>query len=80
MYEKGTRKPSLEVLIQLSDIFGCSIDYLLNRSDIRNNLQPSDPFGLAEMGIDAQNYSPPTAKQKEQLAELIKIILRDNKK
>lgn len=36
MYEKGTRKPSLEVLVKLSDIFSCSIDYILYKTDIRN--------------------------------------------
>lgn len=36
MYEKGDRKPSMEVLLKLSEIFNCSIDYLLGKSDIRN--------------------------------------------
>ena len=36
MYEKGDRKPSLEVLVGLSEIFDCSIDYLLGKSNIRN--------------------------------------------
>lgn len=36
MYENETRKPSMEVLIKLSEIFNCSIDYLLCRTDIRN--------------------------------------------
>ena len=29
MYENETRRPSLEVLINLSKIFNCSIDYLM---------------------------------------------------
>lgn len=36
MYEREDRKPSLEVLIKLSEIFNCSIDYLLSKSNIRN--------------------------------------------
>ena len=36
MYEKGNRKPSLEVLVKLSEIFDCSIDYLLGKTDVRN--------------------------------------------
>jgi len=36
MYENETRKPSMEVLLKLSEIFSCSIDYLLGKSDIRN--------------------------------------------
>ena len=36
LYENETRKPSMEVLIKLSEIFDCSIDYILGKSDIRN--------------------------------------------
>ena len=36
MYENGSRKPSLEVLVKLSEIFNCSVDYILGKSDIRN--------------------------------------------
>lgn len=37
MYENETRKPSLEVLIKMSEIFDVSIDYLLGKSDIRKS-------------------------------------------
>ena len=48
MYEKGDRKPSMEVLIKLSEIFKCSIDYLLGKSDIRNPLSiDEDKINLA---------------------------------
>lgn len=36
MYENGDRKPSLEVLIKLSETFDCSIDYLLGKSSARH--------------------------------------------
>ena len=36
MYEKGDRKPSMDVLLKLSEIFDCSIDYILGKSDIRD--------------------------------------------
>ena len=36
MYENETRKPSMEVLIKLSEIFNCSIDYLLGKSNNKN--------------------------------------------
>ena len=35
MYESETRNPSLEVLNKLSNLFKCSIDYLLGKCDIR---------------------------------------------
>ena len=37
MYEKEDRKPSLEVLIKLSEIFNCSIDYILCKTDKRTS-------------------------------------------
>lgn len=36
MYENESRKPSLEILIKLSEIFNCSIDYILCKTNIRN--------------------------------------------
>ena len=80
MYEKGDRKPSLEVLVKLSEIFNCSIDYILCKTDIRNPQQQDDPLGLAQIGFSMKNYTPPTETQKEQIRSLIEVILKDNKK
>ena len=30
-YETGSRQPSIDILIQLADIFGVTVDYLLGR-------------------------------------------------
>lgn len=35
-YETGSRQPSIEVLIQMADIFGVTVDYLLGRQDIED--------------------------------------------
>lgn len=32
-YEEGTRTPTFDGLIALADYFGCSIDYLVGRTD-----------------------------------------------
>lgn len=81
MYENETRKPSMEVLIKLSEIFDCSIDYILGKSDIRNpEKAQEDPLGLAKIGFSMDNYTPPTEKQKEQIRDLLEVILKDNKK
>lgn len=79
MYENEDRKPSLEILIKLSEIFDCSIDYLLGKTDIRKN-EKQDPLGLAKIGFNMDNYTPPTDKQKEQIRDLIELILKDNKR
>ena len=81
MYESETRKPSMEVLLKLSEIFDCSIDYILGKSDIRNpEKAQEDPLGLAKIGFSMDNYTPPTEKQKEQIRDLLEVILKDNKK
>lgn len=80
MYEKGDRKPSLEILVKLSEIFDCSIDYILCKTDIRNLNQQNDPLGLAKIGFNMKDYTPPTEMQKEQIKSLIEVIMRDNKK
>lgn len=36
-YETGARQPSVETLIQLADIFGVTVDYLLGRQDIEDS-------------------------------------------
>lgn len=36
-YEKGTRQPSIDTLIQLADILGVTVDYLLGRQEIEDS-------------------------------------------
>ena len=35
MWEIGQRRPNLDTLQKLADFFGCSVDYLLGRTDVR---------------------------------------------
>lgn len=87
LYEKGERKPSLEVLVKLSEIFDCSIDYLLGKSDIRSfkNIVSNT---LLNLGIEITNYIPEFAliknfnlSDKEMdllLKELFYLLQSDN--
>lgn len=79
-YESGERTPSDDIKIKMCELFNCSLDYLMGKSDIRNPEVQEDPLGLAKVGFNMKDYNPPTDKQREQLAELIKVYLRDNKK
>lgn len=36
-YETGSRQPSIDVLVQLADIFGVTVDYLLGRQEITDS-------------------------------------------
>ena len=38
-YETGSRQPSIDILIQLADIFGVTVDYLLGRQDIEDSIK-----------------------------------------
>lgn len=81
LYENGTNELDLDGYLILSKLFNCSIEYIAGKSDIRNPEKvQDDPLGLAKIGFSLENYTPLTEKQKEQIAELIKIVLKDNKK
>ncbi len=69
-----------EYIVKLAEYFNVSTDYLLCKSNIRNPETQEDPLGLAKIGFSMKDYNPPTDKQREQLAELIKIVLKDNKR
>ena len=36
-YERGVRDFPIDILIKLADFYNCSIDYLVGRSDYKNN-------------------------------------------
>lgn len=69
-----------EYIVKLAEYFEVSTDYLLGKSDIRNPEQQDDPLGLAKIGFNMKDYTPPTETQKAQIEELIKVIMKDNKK
>lgn len=45
-YETGKNEPSYDILIKLSKIFGCSIDYLLTNTDSELENYKSENFSL----------------------------------
>lgn len=47
MYEREERKPSLEVLVKLSEIFNCSIDYILCKTNIKKYDKDEQEFRFA---------------------------------
>lgn len=79
-YESGERTPSDDIKLKMCEIFNCSMDYLVGRTDIRNPEQQEDPLGLAKIGFNMKDYNPPTETQKEQIKGLLEVIMKDNKK
>nr|DAM12969.1 MAG TPA: helix-turn-helix domain protein [Caudoviricetes sp.] len=78
-YENNKNMPSIDVLSKLSKVLDCSIDYLLGKSDERNPKE-TDPLGLAKIGFNMKDYTPPTETQKQQIKGLLEVIMKDNKK
>lgn len=78
MYEKGDRKPSMEVLLKLSEIFDCSIDYILGKSDIRN--PENTDLDKLQIGLSTKDYSNISDEQIKQIEDFAKFVLKDNKK
>ena len=78
MYENETRKPSMEVLIKLSEIFDCSIDYILGKSDIRN--PENTNLDKLQIGLSTKDYSNISDEQLKQIEDFAKFVLKDNKK
>ena len=78
MYEKGDRKPSMEVLLKLSEIFDCSIDYILGKSDIRN--PENTNLDKLQIGLSTNDYANISEEQLKQIEDFAKFVLKDNKK
>lgn len=75
MYENETRKPSMEVLIKLSEIFNCSIDYLLGKTDIRDTgEQIDDILNEAMIGMSKEEYNALTETQKKQIRDFALFV------
>jgi len=79
LYENETRKPSMEVLIKLSEIFDCSIDYILCKTDIKNpGLQIDDVLNEAMIGMSKKDYEQLTETQKKQIRDFAIFVKNQN--
>lgn len=87
LYESETRKPSMEVLIKLSEIFNCSIDYIIGKSDIRNpkeinvddaDIRNSDELNQIQFanagGLDTKGLDTEDLKELQKQIDYIKKL------
>lgn len=77
-YESGDRIPSDDIKLKMCELFNCSLDYLLGKSDIRNP-EKADLDKL-QIGLSAKDYSNITDEQIKQIEDFAKFVLKDNKK
>lgn len=79
-YENGERDPNTETLAKLSEIFDCSIDYILGKSDIRNpEQQIKDEFSFA-YHKETEGLSEEEVKEAIEFYKRIKYGKNEEKK
>ena len=77
MYETDKREPSDDIKLKMCELFNCSMDYLVGRSDSRNSEIDTDKINI---GLSTKDYNPPTEEQQKKIEEFAKFVLQENKK
>lgn len=80
-YEAGTRKPGLEILMELAYFFNCSMDYLAGKTDYKNQdellkkypIEGEDVLEIIQ-GIEIYEESGLSVEEIKKLYEYINII------
>ena len=85
-YDSRNKKPvriTVDTLSKIAKALDEPLEKLVALSenkDYNPEKAQDDPLGLAKIGFSMDNYTPPTEKQKEQIRDLLEVILKDNKK
>ena len=77
-YESGDRIPSDDIKLKMCEIFNCSLDYLMGKSDIRN--PENTNLDKLQIGLSTKDYSNISDEQIKQIEDFAKFVLKDNKK
>ena len=77
-YENGDRIPSDDIKLKMTEIFECTLDYLMGKSDIRKPEKLDTE--LLNIGLSKKDYNPPTKEQQAKIEEFAKFVLKDNLK
>lgn len=69
-YESGERTPNDDIKLKMCELFNCSLDYLIGRTDIRNIGQPiDDVLNETMIGMSKADYEKLTETQKKQIRD-----------
>lgn len=80
-YESGSRWPSKDMLVEMANILGCSIDYLLEEKPIKAEMVESVSDEIEEDRKKAQLVFPGKLfENPESLEQYIRQIVRDELK
>lgn len=74
-YESGDRVPSDDIKLKMCEIFDCSLDYLLGKTDIRNpGREIDDVLNEAMIGMSKEDYEALTETQKKQIRDFALFV------
>lgn len=75
-YESGAHQPSIDTLIQMSNIFGVSVDYIIGNTDIRTPVEKFLKDGLTTNEIELLDIFKELDNEKQQKALGILFALK----
>ena len=74
-YENGTNEPDLETLKNISRLFDCSVDFILEcDEDADLSTRPIELLNLVRNGIFTVNGKILSIKEREKLLNLLKVL------
>lgn len=75
-YETGRHQPGIDILIQMSNIFGVSVDYIIGNTDIRTPVEKFLKDGLTSNEIELLDIFKELDNEKQQKALGILFALK----
>lgn len=75
-YETGRHQPGIDTLIQMSNIFGVSVDYIIGNTDIRTPVEKFLKDGLTSNEIELLDIFKELDNEKQQKALGILFTLK----
>lgn len=73
-YESGDRVPSDDIKLKMCEIFECSLDYLLGKSDIRNNEELNKVSFANAGGLNLEGLDEEDLKELQKQIDYIKKL------
>lgn len=79
-YENDKNMPSIDVLNKLSEIFNCSIDYLLGKSNVRNTSTIDFSKDELHIALSAEDKGYISEDVKKAIENYAKFVIEEEKK
>lgn len=76
-YENGTHQPNIDTLIQLSDLFNVSVDYIIGKSDIKISAENLSRDKLTDLELELLDLFKTLDVEKQKKAIGILFALKN---